>query len=102
MPLLQSCGCLPIRGSSGEGRKGGASALAKLIRHCQDGHPAVVAVDGHFSDPIYVHGTDDLDEIAQRVETSLADLESIVDPTEAAQAHRATATAKPLPLSRAA
>ena len=46
VPLLQSCGCVPIRGSSGEGRKGGASALAKLIRHCEQGNPAVIAVDG--------------------------------------------------------
>lgn len=46
VPLLQSCGCVPIRGSSGEGRKGGASALGQLIRHCEQGHPAVIAVDG--------------------------------------------------------
>ncbi|EMI53940.1 lipoprotein [Rhodopirellula sallentina SM41] len=45
-PLLESCGCVPIRGSSGRGSKGGASALAQLIRHCQQGHPAVIAVDG--------------------------------------------------------
>ncbi|MCM2371290.1 lysophospholipid acyltransferase family protein [Aporhodopirellula aestuarii] len=46
VPLLESCGCVPIRGSSGEGRKGGATALSQLIRHCQQGHPAVIAVDG--------------------------------------------------------
>jgi len=46
VPLLESCGCVPIRGSSGRGGKGGATALSQLIRHCQDGHPAVIAVDG--------------------------------------------------------
>lgn len=45
VPLLKSCGCIPIRGSSG-GSKGGATALTQMIRHCQDGHPAVIAVDG--------------------------------------------------------
>ncbi|TWT56155.1 DUF374 domain-containing protein [Allorhodopirellula solitaria] len=45
VPLLKSCGCVPIRGSSG-GSKGGATALTQMIRHCQDGHPAVIAVDG--------------------------------------------------------
>lgn len=46
VPLLKSCGCIPIRGSSGKGGKGGATALAQMIRHCQQGHPAVIAVDG--------------------------------------------------------
>ncbi|SMP39651.1 hypothetical protein SAMN06265222_101337 [Neorhodopirellula lusitana] len=46
VPLLKSCGCVPIRGSSGHGRKGGATALAQLIRHVEQGHPAVIAVDG--------------------------------------------------------
>lgn len=46
VPLLKQSGCVPIRGSSGEGRKGGASALSKMIRHVQAGHPAVIAVDG--------------------------------------------------------
>lgn len=45
VPLLKSCGCIPIRGSSG-GSKGGATALTQMIRHCQQGHPAVIAVDG--------------------------------------------------------
>ncbi len=45
VPLLTSCGCIPIRGSSG-GSKGGATALTQMIRHCQEGHPAVIAVDG--------------------------------------------------------
>lgn len=46
VPLLKSCGCVPIRGSSGKGGKGGATALTQMIRHCQQGHPAVIAVDG--------------------------------------------------------
>lgn len=46
VPLLKACGCVPIRGSSGQGRKGGATALTQLIRHVQDGNPAVIAVDG--------------------------------------------------------
>ncbi|TWU03890.1 lysophospholipid acyltransferase family protein [Neorhodopirellula pilleata] len=46
VPLLKACGCVPIRGSSGQGRKGGATALTQMIRHVQSGHPAVLAVDG--------------------------------------------------------
>lgn len=46
VPLLKSCGCVPIRGSSGRGAKGGATALSQMIRHCQEGNPAVIAVDG--------------------------------------------------------
>ncbi|TWU10462.1 lysophospholipid acyltransferase family protein [Allorhodopirellula heiligendammensis] len=46
VPLLKSCGCIPIRGSSGRGEKGGATALSHMIRHCRAGHPAVIAVDG--------------------------------------------------------
>ncbi len=46
VPLLKSCGCIPIRGSSGKGGKGGATALTQMIRHCQQGHPAGIAVDG--------------------------------------------------------
>lgn len=46
VPLLKAVGCVPIRGSSGQGRKGGATALTQLIRHVQAGNPAVIAVDG--------------------------------------------------------
>ncbi|WP_234952419.1 lysophospholipid acyltransferase family protein [Rhodopirellula baltica] len=46
MPLLRGNGCVPIRGSSGVGEKGGATALTKMIRHVKDGNPSVIAVDG--------------------------------------------------------
>ncbi|MEO9593237.1 DUF374 domain-containing protein [Rhodopirellula bahusiensis] len=46
MPLLRGNGCVPIRGSSGSGEKGGATALSKMIRHVKDGNPSVIAVDG--------------------------------------------------------
>lgn len=46
MPLLRGNGCVPIRGSSGVGEKGGATALTKMIRHVKNGNPSVIAVDG--------------------------------------------------------
>lgn len=138
VPLLKACKLVPIRGSSGHGRKGGATALSQLIRHVEDGSAAVLAVDGpkgprgqvqngaamlalktgvpilpvvlvpgrrfilkkawdrmqlplpfcqlacRFGDPIYVTDSDDLDQISMKVQQSLARLESIVDPDEAA------------------
>ncbi|MCC9657460.1 lysophospholipid acyltransferase family protein [Rhodopirellula halodulae] len=46
LPLLRASNCVPIRGSSGAGQKGGATALTTLIRHVKKGHPGVIAVDG--------------------------------------------------------
>ncbi|MEM1226462.1 MAG: lysophospholipid acyltransferase family protein [Planctomycetota bacterium] len=46
VPSLRSCSLVPIRGSSGTGRKGGATALVEMIRHVRAGHSAVIAVDG--------------------------------------------------------
>lgn len=46
VPLLKACNLVPIRGSSGQGRKGGATALTQMIRHVQEGHAAVIAIDG--------------------------------------------------------
>jgi hypothetical protein len=46
VPSLRLCGHVPIRGSSGTGRKGGATALQALIEHVRRGHVAMLAVDG--------------------------------------------------------
>ena len=46
VPMLKRCGHVPIRGSSGTGRKGGAPALQALIKHVNGGHSAMLAVDG--------------------------------------------------------
>ncbi|MEM9367093.1 MAG: DUF374 domain-containing protein [Planctomycetota bacterium] len=46
VPLLERCRCLPICGSTGGGKKGGARALTELIRHVRSGKQAVIAVDG--------------------------------------------------------
>jgi len=46
VPALSACQLVPIRGSTGTGSKGGATALVELIRHVRSGHAAVVAVDG--------------------------------------------------------
>jgi lysophospholipid acyltransferase (LPLAT)-like uncharacterized protein len=43
---LARIGHVPIRGSSGTGRKGGARALHGLIEHMQTGRPAIITVDG--------------------------------------------------------
>ena len=43
---LSRIGHVPIRGSSGTGRKGGASALHRLIEHVRGGRPAIITVDG--------------------------------------------------------
>lgn len=46
VPALRACQLVPIRGSTGTGRKGGATALVEMIRHVRQGHAAVIAVDG--------------------------------------------------------
>lgn len=43
---LEQTGAVPIRGSSGGSRKGGAAALRALVNHVADGRPACLAVDG--------------------------------------------------------
>lgn len=52
VPALKAAGCVPVRGSGGgkgtegKGGKGGGVALHALIRHVQNGRPAILAVDG--------------------------------------------------------
>ena len=46
VPTLVWSGHVPIRGSSGTGGKGGATALQSLIKHVLNGHGAMLAVDG--------------------------------------------------------
>lgn len=46
VPMLKWCGHVPIRGSSGTGRKGGGPALQALIKHVIAGHSAMLAFDG--------------------------------------------------------
>jgi lysophospholipid acyltransferase (LPLAT)-like uncharacterized protein len=46
VPMLRMAGHVPIRGSSGTGRKGGATALQSLIKHVLGGGGAMLAVDG--------------------------------------------------------
>lgn len=46
VPSLRLCGHVPIRGSSGTARKGGATALQALIEHVRGGQVAMLAVDG--------------------------------------------------------
>ena len=46
IPMLVWSGHVPIRGSSGTGRKGGAPALQSLIKHVLSGQAAMLAVDG--------------------------------------------------------
>ncbi|MCA9137075.1 MAG: lysophospholipid acyltransferase family protein [Planctomycetales bacterium] len=43
---LEKTGAVPIRGSGGESRKGGAAALRALVNHVAGGRPACLAVDG--------------------------------------------------------
>jgi lysophospholipid acyltransferase (LPLAT)-like uncharacterized protein len=43
---LESTGAVPIRGSAGASRKGGAAALRALVNHVAGGRPACLAVDG--------------------------------------------------------
>jgi lysophospholipid acyltransferase (LPLAT)-like uncharacterized protein len=46
VPMLRVCGHVPIRGSSGGARKGGAPALQALIKHVLGGRTAMLTVDG--------------------------------------------------------
>ncbi|MBL6725384.1 MAG: DUF374 domain-containing protein [Rubripirellula sp.] len=46
VPMLKWCGHVPIRGSSGTGKKGGGPALQSLIKHVLGGHSAMLAFDG--------------------------------------------------------
>ncbi len=46
VPMLKWCGHVPIRGSSGTGRKGGGPALQALIKHVIGGNSAMLAFDG--------------------------------------------------------
>lgn len=46
VPSLRLFGHVAIRGSSGTGSKGGATALQALIEHVKNGHVAMLAVDG--------------------------------------------------------
>lgn len=43
---LEKTGAVPIRGSGGSSRKGGAAALRALVNHVTGGRPACLAVDG--------------------------------------------------------
>lgn len=43
---IESTGAVPIRGSAGASRKGGAAALRALVNHVAGGRPACLAVDG--------------------------------------------------------
>ncbi|OYP36023.1 lysophospholipid acyltransferase family protein [Rhodopirellula sp. MGV] len=44
--VLELSGVVPIRGSGGARRKGGAAALLGLVHHVQSNRPAYLAVDG--------------------------------------------------------
>ncbi|MDM4017973.1 lysophospholipid acyltransferase family protein [Roseiconus lacunae] len=44
--VLETTGVIPIRGSGGARRKGGAAALLALVHHVQSGQPTYLAVDG--------------------------------------------------------
>ncbi len=47
VPALKLLGHIPIRGSAGNNAtKGGASALHSMVKYVQQGHPAILAVDG--------------------------------------------------------
>ena len=51
VPVLLWSGHVPIRGSSGMGREGGATALQSLIKHVLNGSGAMLAVDGPRGSP---------------------------------------------------
>ena len=55
VPALRVGGHVPIRGSGGKSRKGGAGALQMMINHVKDGRPAVLAVDGPRGPRGHVH-----------------------------------------------
>lgn len=46
VPTLRASGMVPIRGSSGTGRKGGATALQAMLEHVRGGRPGILTVDG--------------------------------------------------------
>jgi len=46
VPMLKWCGHVPIRGSSGTGKKGGGPALQAMIKHVLNGQAAMLAFDG--------------------------------------------------------
>lgn len=46
VPTLRLCGFSIVRGSGGRAKKGGASALQKLIQIVRGGTPAAITVDG--------------------------------------------------------
>ena len=46
VPLIRLGGHIPVRGSTGAGRKGGSSALKSLTNHVRSGQPAILTVDG--------------------------------------------------------
>lgn len=46
VPLIQLGGHVPVRGSSGTGKKGGGSALKSLTKIVRNGQPAILTVDG--------------------------------------------------------
>lgn len=46
IPSLRICGITPIRGSGGDARKGGVTALRSAINYIDAEHPACIAVDG--------------------------------------------------------
>ncbi|QDS95308.1 hypothetical protein FF011L_41010 [Roseimaritima multifibrata] len=48
VPTLKVCGCIPVRGSSGQGtaNRGGRNALQNLVQHVIQGRTACLTVDG--------------------------------------------------------
>lgn len=46
VPTLEWCGFTVVRGSGGRAKKGGATALQKLIQIVRDGTPGAITVDG--------------------------------------------------------
>lgn len=46
VPTLRVAGMVPIRGSSGTGRKGGATAFQAMLEHVKSGNTGILTVDG--------------------------------------------------------
>ncbi|WP_237607581.1 lysophospholipid acyltransferase family protein [Roseimaritima sediminicola] len=57
VPTLRIMGCVPVRGSSGQGtaNRGGRNALQNLIQHVRDGSTACLTVDGPRGPRCRVH-----------------------------------------------